>query len=100
MLPDDDLAVAIRGLLSEKLLIEVASNDTDLLQAGILDSLALIELLVHLEARFSVKISLDDLEIEDLRSVESIARFISNQRSGRAPASEEGGRPAVAAVNR
>lgn len=72
---------AIRGLLSEKLLVEVDSPEADLLKAGILDSLALVQLLLHLEERFGVKIPLDELEIEDLRSISSIARLVENQRS-------------------
>jgi acyl carrier protein len=71
----------IRGVLAEKLLVEVDSPDTDLLPAGILDSLALIQLLVHLEERFGVKIALQDLDIEDLRSIRSIARLVDNQRA-------------------
>jgi len=73
---------AVRGMLSEKLLVEVDSLDADLLKAGILDSLALIQLLVHLEERFGVKIPLDEIEIEDLRSVASIARLVEKQRAG------------------
>ncbi len=70
----------IRGLLSDKLLVEVDSPDADLLDAGILDSLALIQLLLHLEERFGVKIPLDELEVEDLRSISSIARMVETQR--------------------
>jgi D-alanine--poly(phosphoribitol) ligase subunit 2 len=78
---------AIRGLLSEKLLVEVDSLDADLLKAGILDSLALIQLLVHLEERFGVKIPLDELDIEDLRSISSIARLVENQRAAQGASS-------------
>jgi acyl carrier protein len=78
--PAVEFAGEIQEILSEKLFVEVESHDTDLLQAGLLDSLALIQLLVHLEERFGVKISLDDLEIEDLRTVNSIARLVANLR--------------------
>jgi acyl carrier protein len=81
MTPETGTVKAIRGLLSEKLLVEVDSQDADLLKAGILDSLALIQLLLHLEERFGVKIPLDELEIEDLRSISSIARLVENQCS-------------------
>ena len=81
MSPDPSIVAAIRGLLSEKLLVDVDSPEADLLKAGILDSLALIQLLVQLEERFAVKIPLDELEIEDLRSIFSIARLVENQRS-------------------
>jgi acyl carrier protein len=75
------LAVQIQYLLAEKLLVEVESPEEDLLKAGVLDSLALIQLLVHIEERFGVKISLDDLEIDDLRSVNSIACLVSQIRN-------------------
>src|ERR1700758_2031417 len=81
MMPDNRLAGEIHEILSEKLFVEVDSPEADLLQAGILDSLALIQLLVHLEERFGVKIPLDELEIEDLRSISSIARLVENQRA-------------------
>jgi methoxymalonate biosynthesis acyl carrier protein len=67
----------IRRVLSEKMYVEVASPDADLLSTGVLDSLALIQLLVHLEDEFGVKIALDQIEIEDLRSTHSIARLIA-----------------------
>jgi len=70
----------IQEILAAKLLAQVDSPDEDLLQAGILDSLALIQLLVHLEERFGVKILLEELEIEDLRSVRSIARMVIRQK--------------------
>ena len=81
MKAEDATIGAIRGLLSEKLLVEVDSPEADLLKAGILDSLALIQLLVHLEERFGVKIALDELEIEDLRSIASIAQMVEQQRA-------------------
>ena len=83
MLRDNDMVGAIRSLLSEKLLAEVDSPDTDLLKAGVLDSLALIQLLLHLEESFGVKIPLDELEIEDLRSVSSIARLVDSRRTAK-----------------
>jgi methoxymalonate biosynthesis acyl carrier protein len=67
----------IRRVLSEKMYVEVPSPDADLLSTGVLDSLALIQLLVHLEDEFGVKIALDQIEIEDLRSTRSIAGLIA-----------------------
>lgn len=81
MKPESGVAGAIYEILADKLLVDVDSAEADLLQAGLLDSLALIQLLVHLEERFGVKISLDELEIEDLRSVNSIARLVVNQKN-------------------
>ena len=70
----------IGRLMAEKLLIEVSSPDEDLLEAGIIDSLSLIQLLVNLEENFGVRIPLEELQIEDLRSIQSIARLIEDRK--------------------
>ena len=79
MLSENDLVNEIRALLSEKLLVEVESPDTDLLEGGILDSLTLVQLLVLLEERFELKFPMHELEIENLRSLHSIARLVASQ---------------------
>lgn len=74
-----DIAVEVQALLCEKLLVEVDSLETDLLEAGNLDSLTLVELLLHLEERFGIKLALGELEIDDFRSIHSIARLVAAQ---------------------
>jgi acyl carrier protein len=56
--------------------IEVPSPDTDLLESGILDSLQFVELLVQLEQRFGHRVEVDSLNIDDLRTLERIARLM------------------------
>ena len=65
-----------RAFFSEKLSVEVSSVDTDLVQTGILDSLALVELLAYIEKEFGTEISLDDIEIEDFHSIAKIAEYV------------------------
>jgi len=77
---EPDLISQVRRLIAEKLLLEVSSPTEDLLSSGTIDSLSLIQLLVNLEEHFGVRIPLDELEIEDLRSIQSIARLIENYR--------------------
>jgi acyl carrier protein len=64
-----------------KLNLEIPSPKTDLLETGILDSLGFVELLVHLEREFSFKITLEDVDIDNFRSVERIAAFL--RKNGR-----------------
>jgi acyl carrier protein len=77
---DTGLVSQIRTILSDKMLVEVDSPDADLLQTGLLDSLALIQLLLQLEDHFGTKIPVDELEIEDFRSITAIARLVANQK--------------------
>jgi D-alanine--poly(phosphoribitol) ligase subunit 2 len=66
----------VTALFAEKLNLDVASAETDLIEAGLLDSLALVELLAQLEESFDVSISTDDMELENFRSISSIAMFV------------------------
>ncbi len=74
----------LASLFSEELAVAVPSVDTDLISAGILDSLKFVELLVQLEQKFGVSISLDDLEVDHFRSIERIAKFLTS-REGQQP---------------
>jgi acyl carrier protein len=99
MLPEKDLVGEIRKLLSEKLLVEVESPDTDLLEGGILDSLTLVQLLVLLEEHFGLTVAMHELEIEDLRSIYSIARLVASQAgSSQAPERETEQAPSEASL--
>ena len=70
------LHAQLRAFFSEKLSVEVSSVDMDLVKTGILDSLALVELLAYVENEFGTEISLDDVEIEDFCSIAKIAEYV------------------------
>ncbi|HET7200444.1 MAG TPA: phosphopantetheine-binding protein [Burkholderiales bacterium] len=68
----------LRALFFESFHIEVPSADTDLLETGILDSFQFVELLFQLERRFGVRIRIDNMDLDDLRTLERIARLIAS----------------------
>jgi acyl carrier protein len=76
----------IATLMAETLQVEVGSPEDDLLATGALDSLVLIQLLVNLEKHFGLRIPLEELQIEDLRSVRSIAQLVASHRLAHANA--------------
>jgi acyl carrier protein len=57
--------------------VEPPSTDTDLIEAGILDSLMLIELVVFIEEQFQVVTELDDLEMDNFLTIDDMARFVA-----------------------
>jgi D-alanine--poly(phosphoribitol) ligase subunit 2 len=68
------------ALFVENFHIEVPSADTDLLESGILDSFQFVELLFHLEQRFGMRIKIDEIDIDDLRTLGRIARVVTRNR--------------------
>ena len=66
----------VSSLFRDKLGVEVPSPECDLIENGLLDSLRLIELLLEIEASLGCRIPIDEIELDDLRSVRRIARLI------------------------
>jgi methoxymalonate biosynthesis acyl carrier protein len=74
----DDVASlqGIAQLFVKELNVEVPSIETDLIETGILDSLTFLELLVQIEKRFSIKVCMEELDIESFRSIPKIVAFV------------------------
>jgi methoxymalonate biosynthesis acyl carrier protein len=69
----------ITALFSEQMDVAVPGADADLFDSGILDSLAFVDLLARLEENFGIHVAIDDLEIENFRSVAKIAAFAASK---------------------
>jgi len=70
----------LSALFRDKLFIEVPAPDTDLIDTGLLDSLQLVQLLLHVEQELGHRIPLDEIDLDDLRSLERLARVIAQTR--------------------
>ena len=55
--------------------------DADLIEAGVLDSLALVELLFAIEQELGTQIPSDRLEIERFRTLERLAALVAECRA-------------------
>ncbi len=65
------------ALFAECFHVEVPSPDTDLLETGVLDSLQFVELLLQLERRFGFRVKVEDINLDDLRTLARIARLVA-----------------------
>ena len=77
MAVDQGLATRVHRLFREALNVEVAADETDLIETGLLDSLALVELLFAIEREFAVTFALDEFDIERFRTVGTISESIA-----------------------
>lgn len=76
MSTDAEVIAQVTELIRDRMSIEVPAPDTDLIESGLLDSLALVMLITALEDAFACELPLDDFDIENFRSVEQIAEFL------------------------
>lgn len=75
----DSLPSELIGLFAEQLQVEVPSVSIDLIEAGLLDSAKFMELLLCLEQKFRVHLDLNELEIDQFRSVQRIAELVQSK---------------------
>lgn len=66
----------LRALFLERFHMEVPAGDTDLLESGMLDSLQLVDLLLLIEQTFGKRISIESVDLDQLRSLERLAVLI------------------------
>ena len=66
--------------ITQQVLNTNISPQHDLIETGLMDSLALVSLLLELETQFSLSLIVDDLEIDHFRTLESITAFIQESQ--------------------
>lgn len=60
---------------------EIADDlDLNLFEAGLLDSLAIIEVLLQIEEKLGIKLQPTDLEREDMSTVNKLTAFLENRK--------------------
>jgi len=84
---DNEIIRRLDTMFVEGLQIKVPSPDTDFIETGMVDSLQFVELLLQLEKQFACRIDIDDIELDDFRTLNSIARLVADRtgRQARAP---------------
>ena len=78
-MPADILHDRISNIFIDHLHIQPPSTDTDLIEKGMIDSLMLVDLLAHLEQEFSIRIPLNELDLNQFRSIARMSEFIRTQ---------------------
>jgi acyl carrier protein len=63
-------------LIRNRLNINVVDVDADLLETGLVDSLALVMLITTLEETFSCELPLDAFDIDNFRSARRITEYL------------------------
>ena len=71
----------ILNLFRQQLNVDVKDLDADLISEGLMDSLMLVDLLTFMEQEYQITIDFEDLEIDNFRSIKSIAHFVDTRQS-------------------
>lgn len=66
----------IRRYILENVNIPDLDDEFDIFDAGIVNSLFAIELMTFLEKTFNIKVTMDDLDMENFKSVNATSEFV------------------------
>ena len=74
----------VRQFLSDRLhrKVEGVGDRDSLLESGVIDSMAVLEIVGHIEQQYGVTVSDDDMMPENFDTIEAIAAFIGSRRDG------------------
>jgi acyl carrier protein len=75
-----DVRAALGEFFESVLHVRAPAEGEDLLNPGRLDSLGLVELVLFLEQRYQVRLDLALLDLQDLRTIETITALVSRHR--------------------
>lgn len=81
-----DVAREMRGFIEDAFLylhpdVELADED-DLLAAGVVDSLAFVEIVEEVQSRYGVDVTDVEITEENFGSIAAIARYVERKRPG------------------
>jgi methoxymalonate biosynthesis acyl carrier protein len=72
----------IRNYIMENVNLQELDDDFDIFEAGLVNSLFAIELMTFLEKAFDIKVTMDDLDMENFKTVNSTGRFVQRKKEG------------------
>lgn len=60
--------------------LESLKADDDLIGSGILDSLAMVKLVTHLEQHYGIVVGAEDMSPDNFASVAALAKFVASKQ--------------------
>jgi methoxymalonate biosynthesis acyl carrier protein len=73
----------IRHFISNSINITQLGDDDDLFESGIANSLFAVQLMTFVEKTFAIEVGMDDLEIENFKSLNATAAFVVRKNGRR-----------------
>lgn len=77
----NDVKKAIKDYINQSANVNDIDDDCMLFEEGIVSSLFVVQLMIFLEKTFSIKVKMDDLNMDNFKSVNEIAKFVTDKKN-------------------
>lgn len=71
----------IRNYIELNTGVKDISNEVEIFNEGIVNSLFAIELMIFIEKEFNIKVNVEDLDLDHFKSINSISEFIEAKKN-------------------
>jgi methoxymalonate biosynthesis acyl carrier protein len=78
---EKEIPAKIRAFILASIHIPNLSDDDNLFESGIVNSLFAVEFMTFLETEFGVEVTPDDLDIKNFQSIEAAAAFVAQKKA-------------------
>ena len=78
---DTEPRAKIRAFILASINLPDLSDDDNLFESGIVNSLFAVELMTFLEKTFAVEVTPDDLDIANFQSIDACADFVARKKA-------------------
>jgi len=75
-----ETAQTIRGFITSAVSLPSLDDEADLFASGIVNSLFAVQLMTFIEKTFAIEVGMDDLDMENFKSVNATAAFVVRKR--------------------
>jgi acyl carrier protein len=72
----------VRNFINNSINIDTLGDDDNLFESGLINSLFAVQLMTFVERKFSIEIGMDDLDIENFKSISATAAFVARKYGG------------------
>jgi acyl carrier protein len=73
---EQEITARIQHIFEQAFNVSAPAPQTDIIDAALIDSVALVAFLFEIEKQFGIEMPLESLEIDEFRTIESIARLV------------------------
>jgi methoxymalonate biosynthesis acyl carrier protein len=82
--PGQEIRDTVRRFISSSVNITDLDEDENLFESGIVNSLFAVQLMTFIEKTFGIDVGMDDLDIENFKSLSATTAFVRRKRQSAA----------------
>jgi acyl carrier protein len=76
-----DIKTVVRRFITSSITIPGLDDDDNLFETGIVNSLFAVQLMTFVEKTFAIEVEIDDLDIDNFKSLSATAAFVIRKRA-------------------